>query len=242
MVWTDEALNAAIDERVAAMLVDEEGKTRIEGILTGLADTEFAEGSIKRILSDPEEIEDWRVGEAIAEAYLVDHRACQFPWPDSRDDRKRGSSLPGADLVGFGADAKGFCLAFGEVKTSSEAKYPPGLMYGRTGFKKQLEDLRDSQTIRNDLFIYLWHRPVEASWKSQFEAASIRYLKNPSDVLLFGVLVRDVPPNRDDLRVRVQDLANSCPDETKIELLAIYLPNGCIEGIGKVTLKRRKRA
>ena len=242
MVWTNQALNTAIDERVAAMLVDEEGNTHIEDILTSLADTEFAEGSIDRILSDPEEIEDWRVGEAIAEAYLIDHRVCQFPWPDSRDKRKRSSSLPGADLVGFGADAEGSCLAFGEVKTSSEAKYPPGLMYGRTGLKKQLEDLRDSRTLRDDLFKYLCHRQFRMPLNSQFKAASKRYLEDPSDVLLFGVLVRDVPPNEDDLRVRVHDLGNNCPDRTGIELLAIYLPNGCIEGLGDVVLEKRNRA
>ena len=187
-------------------------------------------------------MENWRVGEAIAEAYLTNHRSCHFPWPDSRDERKSGSSLPGADLVGFSTDDKGCCLAFGEVKTSSEAKYPPGAMYGRTGLKTQLEDLRDSRVIRDDLLKYLGHRAVQAPWKQSFEAASRRYIRNSSDVLLYGVLIRDVPPHADDLRVRVNGLANDCPDGTRLELLALYLPIGSIDGLGEAILETRRGA
>ena len=143
LVWGDEELDAALSGPVATVLFDDEGKANIESILTDLVETDFEQDSLKRILSDPDAIEDWRVGEAIAETYLQDHRDCCFPWPDGRDERKSGSSLPGADLVGFGKDEEGDCLAFGEVKTSSEAGYPPSAMYGRTGLKKQLEDLRD---------------------------------------------------------------------------------------------------
>ncbi len=110
--------------------------------------TEFAQEHLAEALADPDDIENWRVGEAIAEAYLTEHRNCQFPWPDGRDERKNGSSLPGADLVGIQHDAKGDRFAFGEVKTSGQAKHPPGVMYGRTGLKQQLEDLFDKVEIR----------------------------------------------------------------------------------------------
>lgn len=239
LAWSDEELDDALGGRVAEVLFDDEGKADIEAILSPLADTDFEQEGVKRILEDPEDIEDWRVGEAIAETYLTDHRVCYFPWPDGRDERKSGSSLPGADLVGFGNDSDGDCFAFGEVKTSSEAQYPPGSMYGRTGLKRQLEDLRDSETIRDDLFIYLAHR-VKAFWRPRFEAASKRYLKNSSDVQLYGVLVRDVPPHADDLRVRVHDLAENCPEGTCIELLALYLPEGRIDGIGTNAIAKRK--
>lgn len=135
LTWTEEELDDAVEGPVAVTLFDDDGKADIEEILTGLAETEFADENLRRVLADPEEVEDWRVGEAIAESYLTDHRECYFPWPDGRDERKSGSSLPGADLVGLHADEEGDCLAFGEVKTSSEAKYPPGAMHGRTGLK-----------------------------------------------------------------------------------------------------------
>ena len=128
--WSNAELNSALRGQVAAVLFDDEGKADIEAILAASAQTDFAQDGLRRILKDPEEIEDWRVGEAIAETYLTEHRSCSFPWPDSRDERKSGSSLPGADLVGFGRDDDGDCLAFGEVKASSERKYPPGAMYG----------------------------------------------------------------------------------------------------------------
>lgn len=242
LVWTREELNAALDERVAMLLFDNEGRSSIEELLIpGEDETGFATDALRRVLSAPEVIENWRVGEVIAEAYLVDHRDCIFPWPIGRDERKRGSSLPGADLVGFGLDSAGYCFAFGETKTSSEALHPPRVMYGRSGLKKQLEDLRDSESIRNDLFKYLGFRSKGASWQSRFEAAGHRYLKNSSDVMLFGMLVRDVPPNELDLRTRVHALAKECPEGTRIEIFAIYLPDGCIDSLGTTALKKRNK-
>lgn len=239
LAWTADELDAAMSGPVAETLFDDKGKADIAAILSGLVETDFEQEELKRVLTNPEDIEDWRVGEAIAETYLTNHRACHFPWPDGRDERKSGSSLPGADLVGFGVDDNGDCLAFGEVKTSNDSAYPPGAMYGRTGFKQQLEDLRDRKTIRDTLLKYLGHRAITASWRLRFRAAASRYLKNASDVLLYGVLIRDVAPHADDLRIRVQKLANDCPGRTRIELLAIYLPKGRIDGLGKDAIAQR---
>ncbi len=240
--WSDNELSAAMDDQVAAVLFDDEGKANIEDILASLAETDFAQEGLRRVLEDPDRIEDWRVGEAIAETYLTDHRSCSFPWPDGRDERKSGSSLPGADLVGFGIDDDGDCLAFGEVKTSSERSYPPGAMYGRTGLKQQLEDLRDEEAIRDDLVKYLGHRAGSAPWRARFERAASRYLRNTSDIQLYGCLVRDVEPHQDDLRVRVGSLAGACPEGTRIELLALYLPQESLDGIGEEMVSRRAGA
>lgn len=238
--WTDEELDTALVERVSPLVFDDEGTADIEAMLAGLAETEFAQDGLREILSDPDEVEDWRVGEAIAEAYLTDHRDCHFPWPDARDERKSGSSLPGADLVGFHRDEDGDALAFGEVKTSTEERYPPGAMYGRTGLKQQLEDLRNQERIRDDLLKYLCYRAKDAPWRPRFEAASRRYLQNKSDVRLYGVLIRDVDPHVDDLRVRVLKLGKKCPEGTRIELIALYLPKGRIEGLGAAVIAQRK--
>lgn len=231
--WSNKEFDAALDDRIAAVLFDDEGTANIREIFAGLAETDFAQDGLRRILEDPDQIETWRVGEAIAEAYLTDHRACSFPWPDGRDERKSGSSLPGADLVGFGVDDSGDCLAFGEVKTSSEDRYPPGAMYGHTGLKQQLEDLRDDETIRDDLIKYLGHRARSTPWKERFKCAASRYLQNSSDIQLYGCLVRDVKPNKDDLRARVNGLGTGCPKGMRIELLGLYLPQGRLDNIGK---------
>ncbi len=240
--WSEDQFEAAMDGRVAGVLFDDEGKANIEGILAEVAETKFAQDGLRRVLEDPDAVEDWRVGEAIAEAYLIDHRSCSFPWPAGRDERKSGSSLPGADLVGFGSDDNGDCLAFGEVKTSSDPRYPPGAMYGRTGLKQQLEDLRDSQAVRDDLLKYLGHRAGLAPWRARFERAASRYLQNTSDVQLYGFLVRDVEPHRDDLRARVSGLALGSGEGTRIELLALYLPHESLDGIGEAMVLRRSGA
>jgi hypothetical protein len=153
--WTTEELDAALEGSVAEVVFDDTGIAGLTALLEGIPDTEFDPFEIRRILANRKVPENWRVGEALAEAYLVDHRFCNFPWPDERDERKSGSSLPGADLVGFQRDGETARFAFGEVKTSSEAKYPPGAMHGRTGLKQQLEDLRDEVSIRDDLVKYL---------------------------------------------------------------------------------------
>ena len=97
------------------------------------------------------------------------------------------------------------------------------------------------EAIRDGLLRYLGHRVQAASWRPRFEAASRRYLQNKSDVYLYGVLIRDVPPNANDLRVRVHALGMDRPNETRIELLAIYLPEGCINGIGIAAVAKRRR-
>lgn len=183
--WTAEELDAAIRGQVSALVFDDPGKKAIEELLTGVVETDFEREQLTQALDPPNVIEDWRVGEAIAEAYLTEHRDCVFPWSDGRDERKSGSSLPGADLVGIHQDEQGEQLVFGEVKTSKEAKYPPGAVHGRTGLKQQMEDLRDQVAIRNDLFLYLGHRARNAPWRKSFVNASKRYLNNPSDIYWF---------------------------------------------------------
>ena len=105
-------LNAALSGPVAEVVFDDSGKADIEALLAGLAETDFEKGGIERILSDNKPPEDWRVGEALAESYLIHQKDCFFPWPTGRDERKSGSSLPGADLVGFQSNGTDdfFCI------------------------------------------------------------------------------------------------------------------------------------
>lgn len=240
LTWTDNELDAALSGPVSSTLFDDVGDADLASILYGLADTDFAHEGVGRILESPQQVEDWRVGEAIAETYLTHNHFCHFPWPDVRDERREGSSLPGADLVGFGSDAEGDCFAFGEVKTSSDQQYPPRVMYGSTGLKNQLEDLNDCKRTRDTLLRYLGHRVESAPWRPKFENAGRRYLQNAADFQLFGILIRDVPPNIRDLRARVDSLNSSLSNGTHIKLLALYLPESCIEGLG-ISIAARRR-
>lgn len=238
--WNAEELGAAINGQVSALVFDDQGKADLQELLAGVAETSFEQEQLAQVLAAPEDVEDWRVGEAIAEAYLTEHRDCLFPWPDGRDERKSGSSLPGADLVGFQSKGDIQRFAFGEVKTSSETSYPPQVVTKKKdGLKKQIEDLRDKKKDRDDLVEYLAFRASGSSWKEHFKSATKRYINNSHDVSLFGVLVRDVEPNQNDLKLRVQQLAEGCPNGTEIELLALYLPIGAIANLSSQVLATR---
>lgn len=223
-----EHLAEALSGPVSALVLDASGTSQLAGLLDGLADTAFSRENLDALLDNEGEPEAWRVGEALAESYLVACRGCSFPWPDGRDERKRGSSLPGADLVGFQHEDGNDRFAFGEVKTSSENSYPPGTMHGRHGLKQQLEDLRDRRDIRDGLVRYMGHRAINAPWSDCYRAACSVYLQDTCDVRVFGLLVRDVKPHENDLRARVSRLIGGCPAPMVIELTAIYFPSGSI--------------
>jgi hypothetical protein len=242
LLFTQPERDASIKGPVASVAYDDIGNEALSELLRALPETGFASDNVKATLNQTTTLEGWRIGEAFAECYLVEHRSCTFPWPDGRDARKRTASLPGADLVGFTVDSTGACrFAFGEVKTSSERKYPPGVCHGSTGLKQQLEDLRDKEDHRDDLVLYLGHRAaMGATWSDQFKAAASRYFQDKCDLRVYGVLVRDVPPNSDDLRVRVKSLGTGCPATMSIELMALYLPDPSIADLGALAAESRK--
>jgi hypothetical protein len=224
---------------VRALIEDAEGKERIKGLLDSIPQTDFAKQHLEEILSAKTEDENWRVGEAFAEAYLTTHKRCMFPWPVGRDERKPRSSLPGADLVGMQETDHAqlpFRFAFGEVKTSNDRNHPPSVMHGRHGLKQQLEDLRNVKTLRHALFVYLAHRAVNAAWKAKWQVAASRFLSDDTDVVVFGVLVRDVDPHEDDLRARASRLAAGRPPTMDLELMAVYMPAGSIAGFSKACM------
>lgn len=221
---TDKEVQSALTQRLPEILDDQLGQQRLDTLLSGLSTTSFQDNRIKQILSVKREVEDWRVGEAIAEAYLVDHRACTFPWPSGRDLKNPDSSPAGADLVGFEKRDKRTRFAFGEVKTSQEQKWPPSAMKGRHGLSKQLESLRDSSDVKDHLVRYLGHRAPNTNWVSEYKDAAKAYLQDHADVALHGIMIRDVAPKETDLRSRGTALAKKRPTATSIELRAIYLP------------------
>ncbi|MGA2619421.1 MAG: hypothetical protein ABSF26_17575 [Thermoguttaceae bacterium] len=229
--YTGAERDVALKGPVRALVEDAEGKTRIKSLLDSITLTDFQKQNLENILKAEPEDDAWRIGEAFAEVYLTTHKRCLFPWPDKWDERKRGSSLPGADLVGFqetNHPQSPFRFAFGEVKTSNDGNHPPSAMHGRHGLKQQLEDLRNLKAIRQTLFEYLAYRAVNAVWKGKWQAAASRFLSDDTDIVIFGFLVRDVAPHKDDLRVRASKLAAGRPPTMHVELVAVYMPAGSI--------------
>lgn len=220
----------AVERRLPPLLRDDLGLERLTSLLASVADTEFERDGVTRILTPHSTLSSWRVGEALAEAYLTDHRDCEFPWPGGRDLKNPNASQAGTDLVGFTGIGTGeYRFAFGEVKTSSQQQWPPSVLMGRHGLQQQLENLSVTPDVKDDLVKYLGHHASSSDWHKRYEAATKRYLTDPGDVSLFGMLVRDVDPRPDDLRVRAANLGKTCPDSTSIELVAVYLPSGTID-------------
>jgi hypothetical protein len=115
-----EVFKSFMTNDVASRLHDEEGASEFEAHLRGLASTGFAVDSLNKILAaaTPEE-RGWAVGEALAEAYLMNKHNVIWPWNMQRDKRTAKASLPGADLIGFEINGKNIRLVLGEVKSSS---------------------------------------------------------------------------------------------------------------------------
>ena len=231
------SINEMINGPISSIVFDLEGNKAIEDLLNGVTETQFSKARIKSILSQNNQPEGWRVGEAIAELYYSENKKCTFPWPNSRDVKKRNSSLPGADLVGFHETSDMYRFAFGEVKTSFEENYPPGVMHGRHGLKRQIEDLLDKSEIRDDLVKYLGHHAVNSDWKNLYIQAASTYLNDSTNVFIFGALIRDVKPDEADLKARVNSLSEECPTSTTVDLIAIYLPLEIIPDLGKMVMK-----
>lgn len=234
-----------LEKRVAPALRDDSGMVGVEQLLGTLTTTQFATDQLRAALTEKREVPDWQVGEALAEVYLEDHYDCTFPWPMSRDARNPRGSLPGTDSVGFQKHRTSYRMALGETKTSTDSKSPPGVWNGRSGLKKQLEGLRDSTEIKGHIVVrYLGCRASGAPWQETYKAAARRYLANPADVALFGVLVRDTSPNENDALARAKTLANGCPAATAIGIIVLYLPDKHIPKLPKQVVDiegRRKK-
>lgn len=220
---------------VKALLADDEGLDEIRELVESSVPTGFDLSGLEPLLSVKLEPAPWLVGEALAEVFVAGKCDCVFPWPTGRDLRNSQSSPAGADLVGFqqtGDSKNPYRFAFGEVKTSGEAVFPPQVVTGRSGLQKQMEDLRDSLRVKRDLFRYLGFHAAKAHWKSMFESAAHLYLGSEyKDASLFGVLIRDVAPNHRDLESRAEVLSLGKPSATSIEMYAIYIPEGTIPNL-----------
>ncbi len=217
------------------VLGDQAGRDILADLYNGLQLTGFGtEMVIEALQATPEEEHSrgWREGEALAEAWLTSHEACEFPWSLNRDLRHHRASLPGAELIGFsGVTVEESSFAFGEVKTSKETQNPPQVVNrGSTCLVNQLIRLRDDAQIKTTIVNYLGYRAATGvSWATKFHVAATRYFNSGmTNVKIFGVLVRDVRPVSEDLAEAARSLCSGCPPLSNIKLVGLYLPLGGI--------------
>lgn len=190
-----------------------------------LQDTGFDRMLIMEKIFPQDKKESWEIGEAYAQSYAESNLSAIVPWGITRDIKKPGSSLPGADIVGLYKHESGTYFLFGEIKTSSDKNYPPGVMYGENGLKNQLEDLCQRKKITNQLVNYLAHRLKNDALWPQYADAFKKYISSGEEAVhILGILIRDVAPSEDDLRTRTKALEKFAVGEKTIELVGIYVP------------------
>lgn len=211
-------------------------------IVESLSDTGFDKAIIMERLFPSEDKEDWEIGEAYAQVYAETNLNSNIPWGISRDIKKPKSSLPGADIVGLYQQTDDTFFLFGEIKTSSHSEYPPSVMYGEHGLKKQLEDLCENKDITDKLVEYLAYRLKNGELWPLYSNAFSNYMQSDGKkVHILGVLVRDVEPKEDDLTARTKKLEKFVVDGRSIELVGIYVPIGSIEKFPHIVSEERER-
>ena len=216
--YSEDNLNQSA-QIVADICFDTRGQEDFENYLLSLSDTGFR--PINAVFS---KIRDWQVGEGFAEAYLTAHFECYFPWSNNRDLKNPNSSPTGADMVGFLQGQ----FAFGEVKTSTEQKYPPQVTSKKDdGLNTQLKKLCHDHDGRWVLVQYLYHRVKSTT---EYQEACITYLKDNKNFYVFGVLVRDVEPKINDWNYLKKHL--EAHGQNRVSLVALYLPKN--DGIQKL--------
>lgn len=213
------------EERAVPRLIDLEDQAEFEADLNALATTDYATETLTSLLRSTTRPQNWELGESLAEILLADEHGVRWPWNHARDKRTPKASLPGKDLIGFIESGTGFALLFGEVKSSSDSRTPPNLMYGPDGMISQLAEAACERPEQLCLLKWLRRRCKHTELWALFENAVARFLSSRgSDIVIWGILVRDTSPNERDLKVRAAALATKAATAKRVELDAWYFP------------------
>ena len=240
-----EGIQVAADEGEALLatsvkenLADREEQQRFQ------ADLEEVKGSIEQtgfkapeeLLIDiqafnnqvPEDTRSWRIGESIAEVVLEGEYGARFYWNELRDARNPHGNKTGTDLVGFIETDGEVLFLFGEVKTSSEQRRPPQVMTKSDGMENQLRDLYSNPKKQKTLIKYLASKtrnlaPTDPFKKDYSEALKNYYYPDDCKCQLFGVLVRDIEADEEDLSHSYARLKSEILEPAGLRLLAVYM-------------------
>mgnify|MGYP000996771580 CR=1 FL=1 len=230
---TNEA-NVILKNEVRNNLIDKPQKDELLRILetlkndTGFDKSQTLLADIQALQEERVDVQDFRIGEALAEIFLQKYFSCRFYWNELRDARNPKGNKTGADLVGFIEIDNEILFLFGEVKTSSEQQSPPQVMTNPNGIEKQLRDLYNDPEKRCILICYIQNKiglTGNINFQNDFNNAIKNYYKqNSSNYLLYGVLIRDTQPNEKDIQGSYNRLKKEILVPNGLKLLAIYVP------------------
>lgn len=173
-----------------------------EGLKEDLATLQadgFDVSLLEALASEPEPAANiGDIGEAIADLFLIERVGAQMSPNRRRDLRSVNGSLPGADIVGYVPAEGGYEFLFGEVKASSQLKYPPGVMASTgDGMPAQLHRLASTILAKKRLIMYLRSRIKSAKDKEVYDSALRSFAEGR--FALAGVLIRDTSPDEKDV-------------------------------------------
>ncbi|HZW58579.1 MAG TPA: hypothetical protein VFF30_19995 [Nitrososphaerales archaeon] len=231
MSYDKDYFQVYLTSRVKDWYADTEGSDELLEEFQSVASTGFESKFLQETFQHQVDLDCWRIGEAIGECYLQDRQDIRIHYHNSRDAKNPKSSLPGADIVGFAEEEGETVFVFGEIKTSSDATIPPGVFYGPTGLKNQLEDLKMKLETRSTLVKWLGFKVSKLDENHKFRIDYKSALKTwlsslGKRVRIIGVLIRDIIPSEKDLLARFNDLVKEIDSKMRLDLFAIYLPLG----------------
>lgn len=222
-------LRGPVWKRVTDAAFEQDFAADLDALITTGMDT----NSLASLLQTSGPPLDWEIGEAMAECLLEDEFGVVWPWNENRDRKTPKASLPGADVVGFLGEGEEAIFLFGEVKTSSHADNPPGVMSGRGGLAHQIDTLAEKADVQTTLIKWLYARCKNApEFKALYDVAIRRYLvSGGTDFSIVGVLLRDTPAHPDDLRTRGTTLDGLAASPRR-RLDAWYTPRSISDWVG----------
>ena len=186
----------------------------------------FDDTELHAVLTAPDEqLTEKDIGETMAELALQSQLQAIWPTNRRRDMRSVRASLPGADIVGFlPSKDGGHRFLFAEVKTSSDLKVPPTVMYGDKGLEYQMHTLATDWRVVRRLLSYTYSRVRDTElmpvWREAFAHLANEF---PRGAELVGVLVRDTTPQPKDVSHHAGILSGKLPEADNVSLLALYI-------------------
>ena len=224
-VASDAAACAAwLAGEVRARVYDEELAQAFDEDLQTLAAEGFSTEELQKIAAAPEpDSTVGDIGEAIADLFLIERSDAKLPSNRRRDLRSGKGSLPGADIVGFSLSGKnGVEFLFGEVKSSSQNVFPPGVMgSGPDAMPAQLARLATEVLAQKRLVMYLFARSSSPADRALYMEALKQFARGV--FTLAGVLVRDTLPNQKDVTGPAQNLSAKLPSGRLVRLHVLHL-------------------
>lgn len=224
-----QTLNGSVFDNLLDIKVNQDRILELTGLLeTGFSQSENLLADIQSLENaTPDDLRDWRIGEAFAEVILEEKFQCRFHWNELRDARNPKGNKTGADLVGFIESEGNVLFLFGEVKTSSETtNRPPQVMTKADGIENQLKDLYNDSNKRQILITYLKSKTIELPdlhpFKIDYNRALRSYYAINQTYQLIGVLIRDVEADDRDVSISYNRIKTTILNPIGLKLIALY--------------------